>query len=158
MSRLVDKALEFASEKHKGQLDDQGRPYFFAHIVQVHSILNDVTDDVEALCAGILHDILEDTDTTYEELVHEFNKPIADLVLELTHQGDRASGYYFPVLKTRKAIMVKFADRLSNLSRMDDWPGDRQEFYLEASRFWPTETPGDKIPSPNTVIEEKSTD
>ena len=158
MSRLVDKALEFASEKHKGQLDDQGRPYFFAHIVQVHSILNDVTDDVEALCAGILHDILEDTDTTYDELVHEFNKPIADLVLELTHQGDRASGYYFPVLKTRKAIMVKFADRLSNLSRMDDWPGDRQEFYLEASRFWPTETPGDKIPSPNTVIEEKSTD
>lgn len=157
MSRLVDKALEFASEKHKGQLDDQGRPYFFAHLVQVHSILKDVTDDVEALCAGILHDILEDTDTTYEELVHEFNKPIADLVLELTHQGDRASGYYFPLLKTRKAIMVKFADRLSNLSRMDDWPGDRQEFYLEASRFWPTETPGDKIPSPNTVLEENST-
>ena len=125
MSRLVDKALEFASKKHKGQLDDQGRPYFFAHIVQVHSILKDVTDDVEVLCAGILHDILEDTDTTYEELVHEFNKPIADLVLELTHQGDKASGYYFPLLKTRKAIMVKFADRLSNLSRMDDWPGDR---------------------------------
>lgn len=155
MSRIVDKALEFASEKHKGQLDDQGRPYFFAHLVQVHSILKDVTDDMEILCAGILHDILEDTDTTYEDLVHEFNKPIADLVMELTQQGDGASGYYFPLLKSRKSIMVKFADRLSNLSRMDDWPGDRQEVYLEMSRFWPVEPPGDTIPSPNTMLEEK---
>jgi hypothetical protein len=132
--QVVDKALELASEEHKGQLDDQGRPYFFAHIVQVHGILKDVTDDTEVLCAGILHDILEDTDMTYEDLIHEFNKPIADLVLELTRQGDRASGYYFP---------------------FDDWPGDRQEVYLEMSRFWPVEPPGDKVPSPNSIIEEE---
>jgi (p)ppGpp synthase/HD superfamily hydrolase len=151
MIRLVDKALEFASEKHKGQLDDQGRPYFFAHIVQVHSILKDVTDDVETLCAGILHDIIEDTDTTYGDLVREFNKPIADLVLELTQEGDRETGYYFPRLSSRKAVLVKFADRLSNLSRMDDWPGDRQQIYLEMSRFWSSEPPGDKVSSPNTL-------
>jgi GTP pyrophosphokinase len=150
MGRLVDKALELASERHKGQLDDQGRPYFFAHIVQVHSILKDVTDDEEILCAGILHDIIEDTDTSYDDLIREFNKPIADLVKELTQQGDWETGYYFPRLKTRKAIMVKFADRLSNLSRMNDWPGDRQEEYLGMSRFWPVEPPGDKVPSPNT--------
>jgi len=139
MGRLEDKALEFASEKHKGQLDDQGRPYFFAHIVQVHSILRDVTDDEEVLCAGILHDTIEDTDTTYEEILHEFNREIADLVLELTFQGDKETGRYFPVLKTRKAIMVKFADRLSNLSRMRDWPGDWQEDYLRQSCFWVSE-------------------
>ena len=153
MGRLVDKALEFASEKHKGQLDDQWRPYFFAHIVQVHSILKDVTDDEEILCAGILHDVIEDTDTSYEDLIKEFNKPIADLVRELTQQGDWETGYYFPQLKTRKAVMVKFADRLSNLSRMDDWPGDRQQEYLGMSRFWPVEPPGDKVPSPNVPEE-----
>lgn len=153
MGRLVDKALEFASEKHKGQLDDQGRPYFFAHIVQVHSILKDVTDDEETLCAGILHDVIEDTDTSYGDLVREFNKPIADLVLELTQQGDRGTGYYFPRLKSRKAVMAKFADRLSNLSRMDDWPGDRQQEYLGMSRFWSTKPPGDMVPSPNSPDE-----
>jgi (p)ppGpp synthase/HD superfamily hydrolase len=153
MGRLVDKALEYASEKHKGQLDDQGRPYFFAHIVQVHSILKDVTDDEEVLCAGILHDVIEDTDTSYEDLIREFNKPIADLVRELTQQGSWETGYYFPHLKTRKAVMVKFADRLSNLSRMDDWPGDRQQEYLGMSRFWPVEPPGDKVSSPNTPEE-----
>jgi len=139
LGRLEDKALEFASEKHKGQLDDQGRPYFFAHIVQVHSILRDVTDDEEILCAGILHDTIEDTDTTYDEILHEFNTEIADLVNELTFQGDSSTGHYFPLLKSRKAIMVKFADRLSNLSRMKDWPGDWQEDYLEQSKFWRAE-------------------
>jgi len=140
LGRLEDKALEFASEKHKGQLDDQARPYFFAHIVQVHSILRDVTDDEEVLCAGILHDTIEDTETTYEELLHEFNREIADLVMELTYQGTKETGRHFPLLKSRKAIMVKFADRLSNLSRMRDWPGDWQEDYLSQSCFWATET------------------
>ena len=139
MGRLEDKALEFASEKHKGQLDDQGRPYFFAHIVQVHSILQDVTDDEEIICAGILHDVVEDTVTTHEEILHEFNREIADLVQELTFQGTKETGRYFPVLKSRKAIMVKFADRLSNLSRMRDWPGDWQEDYLRQSCFWVSE-------------------
>jgi len=137
MGRLEDKALEFASVRHKGQLDDQGRPYFFAHIIQVHSILKDVTDDEAVLCAGILHDVIEDTDTTYEEVLHEFNKEIADLVQELTFQGDKQTGRHFPVLHSRRAVMVKFADRLSNLSRMGDWPGDWQQDYLRESCFWP---------------------
>ena len=139
MGRLEDKALEFAAEKHKGQLDDQGRPYFFAHIVQVHGLLNEVTDDEETLCAGLLHDVIEDTETTYEELVHEFNKEIADLVMELTYEGDSETGRHFPRLHSRKAIVVKFADRLSNLARMVDWPGDWQQGYLDESRFWHTE-------------------
>ena len=155
MYNLVDKALEYASEKHKGQLDDQDRPYFFAHLVQVHSILKDITDDVETLCAGILHDVIEDTDTSYDDLIREFNKPIADLVYELTQEGTRETGYYFPRLQSRKAIMVKFADRLSNLSRMDDWPGDRQLNYLNVSRFWSVNAPGNTVPSPNTVVEEE---
>ncbi|TFH17719.1 HD domain-containing protein [Candidatus Bathyarchaeota archaeon] len=139
MSHLEEKALEFASIKHEGQMDDQGRPYFFAHIIQVYSLLKDVTDDVEILCAGILHDTIEDTGTTYDELVREFNKEIADLVTELTFQGDEDVGRYFPLLRSHKAIVVKYADRLSNLVRMVDWPGDWQEGYLKNSVFWPTE-------------------
>jgi hypothetical protein len=38
---------------------------------------------------------------------------------------------------------------------MDDWPEDRQEGYLEMSRFWPVESPGDRVPSPNTILEEE---
>jgi (p)ppGpp synthase/HD superfamily hydrolase len=139
LGRLEDKALEFASIKHDGQLDDQGRQYFFAHIIQVYGLLKDVTDDEETICAGILHDTIEDTNTTYEDLVREFNKEIADLVLECTFQGDSETGRYFPLLSSHKAIIVKYADRLSNLVRMVDWQGDWQEGYLKNSVFWPTE-------------------
>ena len=136
MGRLEDKALDYASKKHRGQLDDRGRPYFFAHVIQVHNILQDVTDDEETLCAGLLHDVIEDTDTTYQELVHEFTKEIADLVMEVTHEGDSYMNFYFPRLKSRKAVMIQFADRLSNMSRMSQWPGSVQQDFLDRSTFW----------------------
>ncbi|MBN1683044.1 HD domain-containing protein [Candidatus Bathyarchaeota archaeon] len=138
MSRLVDKALDYASKKHKGQLDDRGRPYFFAHIIQVYNILQDVTDDEAVLCAGLLHDVIEDTQVTYQEIVHEFTKEIADLVMEVTHEGTNYHDYYFPRLKSRKATLIQFADRLSNMTRMRDWPGDVQQEFLKNSVFWRT--------------------
>lgn len=136
MGRLEDKALDYASKKHRGQMDDRGRPYFFAHVIQVYNVLLDVTDDEATICAGLLHDVIEDTDTTYEELVHEFNKEIADLVMEVTHEGTDYLDFYFPRLESRKAMLVQFADRLSNMSRMRDWPGDVQQRFLEDSVFW----------------------
>ena len=140
---LVDKALEFASERHKGQLDDQGRPYFFAHIVQVYGILIDVSDDTEVLCAGLLHDILEDTETTYEELRKLFTPNIAEIVKIVTHSEE---GKFFLDLKTtevynllfHKAVLVKFADRLSNLSRMESWSDEKRNDYINSSKFWET--------------------
>jgi GTP pyrophosphokinase len=139
MCRLEDKALDYASKKHWGQLDDRGRPYFFAHVIQVYNVLQDVTDDEATICAGLLHDVIEDTDTTYVELVHEFTKEIADLVVEVTHEGTDYRDYYFPRLKSRKAILIQFADRLSNMSRMRYWSGDVQQRFLEDSVFWRTE-------------------
>lgn len=140
---LVDKALQFASEKHKGQLDDLGRPYFFAHIVQVYSILVDVSDDTEVLCAGLLHDTLEDTDTTFDELRSTFTPNIAEIVQMVTY-SKKDEGKYFPSLKPlmeynvlyHKAVLVKFADRLSNLSRMENWSDERRNEYINSSRFW----------------------
>ncbi len=110
------KASVFAFSKHKGQLDDSGISYFNAHILQVVRILKQITNDSDIISAGYLHDTLEDTDTIYDELKQEFNKRIADLVLELTHERKPDNkGYYFPRLKSRDAVLVKFADRLSNL-------------------------------------------
>ncbi len=142
MGRLEDKALDYASKKHKGQLDDRGRPYFFAHVIQVYNVLQDITDDEATLCAGLLHDVIEDTETTYEEILHEFTKEIADLVMEVTHEGTNYKDYYFPRLQSRKGIMIQFADRLSNMARMREWPGDVQQWFLENSTFWKKEPTG----------------
>lgn len=130
-------ACEFARRKHEGQLDDEGKSYFEAHVCQVVDILLKVTIDDDILMAGYLHDTVEDTDTTYEELACTFGVRVAKLVMELTHEGKKDEvGYYFPRLKSRDAILVKFADRLSNLSRMSAWDEKRQDQYIRKSKFW----------------------
>ena len=134
-----DKAIEFGREKHKGQKDDEGNDYFNAHCLQVFRILSDLIEDNNTLIASILHDTLEDTETTYEELVNEFGNNVAYLVAEVTHEGKAdEKGFYFPILESKEAIIIKFADRLSNLSRMNGWDKKRQEHYLNKSKFWRT--------------------
>ena len=136
MSKKVRKAFAFARKKHKGQKDDSGKDYFYSHCFQVFQILALLKVDQNLLCAALLHDTIEDTETTYEEITERFNKDIADLVMEVTHEGSKDTGYYFPRLKTKRGIILKFADRLSNLSRMDCWDKERQQHYLKKSRFW----------------------
>lgn len=133
---MRETAKEFSHKKHKGQLDDSGLDYFTAHIEQVVSILEQVTNDDNIISAAYLHDTLEDTETTYQELVENFGITVASLVREVTHDGDSTHGYYFPRLTTRDAVLIKFADRLSNLSRMEAWPEKRRDHYLKRSKFW----------------------
>jgi len=140
---MISKAMMFAFEKHRGQLCDEGKPYIL-HPFKVADIVRLVTDDKEIIAAAYLHDTIEDTATTYDELVEEFSKRVADLVMEVSHEGQKDEvGYYFPRLKTQGGIMLKFADRLSNLSRMSAWDDGRKEHYLRRSRFWKRK-PGDR--------------
>ena len=130
----------FSDQRHAGQLDDEGKSYFLAHICQVVEIIKQVTDDEEIIAAAYLHDTLEDTKTTYEELKSIFGERVARLVHEVTHDGQKDNhGYYFPRLQSKEGIMLKFADRLSNISRMTAWAIPRQENYLKKSKFWKSE-------------------
>jgi (p)ppGpp synthase/HD superfamily hydrolase len=134
---MIGKAYKFAQEKHADQLDDDGLDYFGAHICHVVRILSQVTDNPDIIASAYLHDTLEDTDTTYDELVNNFGGHIANLVVEVTHVGKKDEvGYSFPNLHSREAIMIKFADRLSNISRMSSWDDKRQAHYLKKSKFW----------------------
>jgi (p)ppGpp synthase/HD superfamily hydrolase len=137
---LTLKAKYFAIKKHNGKKDDEGKDYFDCHCSVVGEILMNVTEDAEIIAAAYLHDTLEDTNTTYDELIEHFGRHVADLVLEVTHAGKTDEhGYFFPNLKSRDAIMIKFADRLSNISRMSSWDVKRQEDYLKKSKFWKSE-------------------
>lgn len=132
----IDKARAFALERHNGQYRDDGHTYFHGHVEVVAHLVAQVTTDEDVICAAYLHDTLEDTDTTMFELSAYFGKRVADLVYELTHEGSREEGWTFPRLESREAVMIKFADRLSNLSDMRVWPQSRQDAYLLKSRFW----------------------
>lgn len=141
MEDIISKAYEFAKTKHAGVLDDNGVDFFLAHPQHVAEILKIVVPyDDNLIAAGFLHDTIEDTNTTYEELLKEFNQDIADLVMEVTQEGQKDShGYFFPRLKSERGIILKFADRMSNLSRMKAWPQQRKNHYLRKSKFWRSE-------------------
>jgi GTP pyrophosphokinase len=134
--KQTNKAWLLAQQWHKGQNDDDGNDYFEAHLKPVGSILKYLGCDDDTICAGYLHDVLEDTKITYEMISSNFNRHVADLVLEMTHEGDKNKGFYFPRLKSKEAIIIKFADNLSNLTRMNNWATHRQEHHLKKSRFW----------------------
>lgn len=142
ISTTVEKAIEFGAKAHDGQLDDAGKDYFRAHCCQVYEIVKILyPEDVELHAAALLHDTLEDTNVTYEVLLEKFGVDIADLVQEVTHER-RAddTGWYFPHLNSIRGIVLKFADRASNLSRMEDvWDAERIERYIKKSKFWQSE-------------------
>lgn len=130
MQNILNKALSFAQVKHKGQ-EYNGQP-FIVHPIMTASLLEVLGADENLICAGYLHDILEDTETTYEELEEKFNEDVASLVLEVT----KTEYNTFPNLKTRRGILLKFADRMSNLMHIESWSPEKQQRYLEKSKFW----------------------
>ena len=139
MEKWEKEALEFATKVHHGDTDDAGRPYMEAHILPVVAVLKQITKDKEIITAAYLHDTIEDGDTTYDEIKYKFGIAIADIVKEVTKLGP--SKYdYFPNLKSKKAIILKFADRTQNLSRMEPaWNEARQQRYIDRSKFWKDE-------------------
>ena len=58
-----EQAVEFARERHKGQLDKSGLPVF-NHVFRVSTAVQGPIQRI----VGVLHDILEDTPTSLKEL------------------------------------------------------------------------------------------
>ena len=123
MSRLVEKALKFATMAHEGQVRKYtGEPYI-NHPVEVMNIVKTVTNDVAMHAAALLHDVVEDTEVTIDDIRREFGDDVANLVDDLTDVSRPEDGNR----KTRKALdrahsaqasaraqTVKLADLISN--------------------------------------------
>lgn len=128
---LVQNALRFATEKHEGQ--QYGDNSFISHPLEVYTLVRELRPvDFALQAAALLHDTLEDTSTSPNELREKFGEEITDLVIEVTKLGYNT----FPNLKTQRGIILKFADRLCNLSHMEGWPEDRKQQYIAKSKFW----------------------
>ena len=141
----VHKAVSLAREKHQGQFRKDGSDYI-THPLRVCLLLLEVggLDSPDLLCAALLHDVVEDTDTMVEELTGEYGSKVSDLVRSVTladlrkgqsrSERDRA---HFSSLswEGRDAQILRSADRLDNISDMDDnFPKNRREEYLQDTR------------------------
>ncbi len=76
---LVQRAYEFAEEKHRPQKRKNGDPYI-VHPVEVTEILAELEMDEKTLAAGLLHDVVEDCEVTQEEIERLFGAEVGYLV------------------------------------------------------------------------------
>lgn len=138
---VLDRAAEAAARWHGDQLRPTGVPYL-EHLLEALEILvaGAGVTDTDVLAATLLHDVVEDTDTTLATVEAEFGPVVAELVdwvtVPQTPDGGRrarraAKTAYLQRLRAapRKAILVKLADRASNVQRLDQMPRDFQRRY-----------------------------
>ncbi|SHM47190.1 HD domain-containing protein [Ruminococcus flavefaciens] len=109
MLKLAEKT---AAEKHSGQLDKGGNPYF-NHPQAVAAQL----ENTEYKIAAYLHDVCEDTPTTFEDLLEMgFAPRIVESIRLLTKAEDISYEEYLEKIKSDDcARNVKMADIRHNM-------------------------------------------
>lgn len=135
-SRLKD-ALDFASDKHAGQLRWGGIP-FITHPVAVAAYLQERGYNDNTLLTALFHDLLEDTDTTQEEILKRSDREVLDAVILLTKPKpyDMAD-YLGGIDRNAMAKDVKCADRIHNLrTTADSSQAFRKKYYDESVRWY----------------------
>lgn len=139
-------AVEFARERHDGQLRKGAEEPYVNHLLRTGLLLLEVAEqrDANVLCAGVLHDVLEDTPASLDEVEDHFGHRVGDLVRALTHPPRRAGESkharnlrWFEALRWegRDVHIVKSADRLDNILTMDGvFTPERRLTYLSETR------------------------
>ena len=122
---VIQRAYEYADEKHKNQLRKSGEPYII-HPLAVAEIVAEIGLDTDAITAALLHDCLEDTDASFEEISRMFGETVANLVeggTKLTRvqystmeeqQMENLRKMFMAMSKDIRVILIKIADRLHN--------------------------------------------
>lgn len=108
-------ALEFATQKHRGQKRIGGDDYI-THPIAVSQIVKENGLGEDYQIAALFHDLLEDTDATEQQILEYGNPQILEAVKLLTKQKGYVMAEYVGAIKQNPiAFAVKAADRLHNL-------------------------------------------
>lgn len=137
----VGEAIEFARSAHGDQRRPTGAPYL-EHLLEALEALvrgSGITDP-DLLTAAVLHDVVEDTTVTAEEVEKRFGPRVAELVSWVTIPEPRPGEDTTTVKEAalarlasapRDAVLVKLADRLSNVQTLRDLSPERQRRYYD---------------------------
>lgn len=79
-STILDKAIEFATQAHAGQVRKGTSTPYILHPLEAAAICATVTDDLEVLSAAVLHDVVEDTSATVDKIEQQFGTRVSTLV------------------------------------------------------------------------------
>lgn len=135
---MINKAYDYAYEKHSKQLRKSGEPYF-VHLLAVAYELAKLRVGPSTICAGLLHDVIEDCGVTKEEFIELFGEEIYQIVESVTKIGNLqfkdekeylAANHrkiLMAMAKDIRVILVKLCDRLHNMRTLQYMPYDKQQ-------------------------------
>jgi len=144
---VIEEAFEFANKAHEGQKRASGEPYI-NHSVATAVTLAKLRLPQDMIVAGLLHDVPEDTPVTLEQIEEKFGKNVAGMVRGITKLGKikyRGMERYVENLRKMfvamasdiRVILIKFADRIHNLSTLDALkPKKRVRIALESLEIY----------------------
>ncbi len=134
---LIDRAVEYARDKHKDQLRKDGSPYII-HPLAVAEIVAEMGLDVDAILGALLHDCIEDTDASFDEIAKLFGATTAELVEGVTKltranfssteeaQMENLRKMFMAMSKDIRVMLIKIADRLHNMRTMQYQTPEKQ--------------------------------
>ena len=126
---LIDRAVEYANEKHKFQKRKDGSPYII-HPLAVAKIVAEMGLDTDAVLGALLHDCIEDTDASFDDIAKRFGTTTAELVEGVTKltranfssteqaQMENLRKMFMAMSKDIRVVLIKIADRLHNMRTM----------------------------------------
>ena len=131
----LEKAIEIATEAHKGQYDKAGNDYI-GHPLRIM----DVGRTEEEKIVGVLHDVVEDTEWTFAQLAAEgFSQEVIDALQCVTKlsENENYDDFIERVKKNPLATAVKINDLSDNmdirrLPYLSDKDVKRLKKYLKA--------------------------
>ena len=119
-------ATAIAHDKHRNQVDKQGKPYL-GHLLRV---MDHVSEEYKPI--AVLHDLLEDTDTCAIDLVSAgiLPKTVSEILMLTRTVGESYQDYIQRLSNDPIARQVKIADLNDNLR--DGCPESLQKRYRNA--------------------------
>ena len=135
---LINKAYDYAYDKHKDQKRKSGEPYF-VHVLNVAYELAKLKADPNTICAGLLHDVIEDCDVDKDDFVNQFGEETYTIVeavskisnLKFTDEKEYQAANHRKILiamaKDLRVILVKLVDRLHNMRTLEYLPLEKQQ-------------------------------
>jgi len=142
---IIQRAFEFASVAHAGQVRLSGGPYL-QHPLHVAYILAQFGLDPEAVAAGLLHDTCEDTPHVIKDVEAKFGPEIAGLVDGVTklsrfsgrgteeQQAENVRKMFLAMAEDVRVVIIKLADRLHNMRTLYALPPEKQERISRQTR------------------------
>lgn len=144
---LVIRAYDYGKKAHEGQKRMSGEPYF-THCIATAKILARQGMDAKTIAAGLMHDVLEDTEVSEEDMRKNFGDDIVFLVNGVTKLGtlkyrghdrhvESLRKFFMAMANDLRVVIIKFADRLHNLSTLEHVREDkRKRIALESIEIY----------------------